>query len=36
MGLDTFALGPDQFAAFLAKDREKYAQRVKNANVRLD
>ena len=36
MGLDTFVLGPDQFAAFLAKDREKYAQRVKNANVRLD
>jgi len=36
MGLDAFSLGPDQFAAFLAKDREKYAQRVKLANVRLD
>jgi tripartite-type tricarboxylate transporter receptor subunit TctC len=36
MGLDAFVQGPDQFAAFLAKDREKYAQRVKNANVRLD
>jgi tripartite-type tricarboxylate transporter receptor subunit TctC len=35
-GMDVFALGPDEFAAFLAKDREKYAQRVKNANVRLD
>jgi tripartite-type tricarboxylate transporter receptor subunit TctC len=35
-GLDAFTLGPDEFAAFLAKDREKYAQRVKNANVRLD
>ncbi|HTO51630.1 MAG TPA: tripartite tricarboxylate transporter substrate binding protein [Burkholderiales bacterium] len=36
MGLDAFSLGPDEFAAFLAKDREKYAQRVKLANVRLD
>ena len=35
-GLDAFTLGPDEFAAFLGKDREKYAQRVKNANVRLD
>jgi len=25
----------DEFAAFLARDREKYAQRVKLANVRL-
>jgi len=35
-GLDAFTLGPEEFAAFLSKDREKYAQRVKNANVRLD
>jgi tripartite-type tricarboxylate transporter receptor subunit TctC len=36
MGLEPFSMGPDEFAAFLQKDREKYAQRVKNANVRLD
>jgi tripartite-type tricarboxylate transporter receptor subunit TctC len=35
-GLEPFELGPDQFAEFLAKDRAKYAQRIKNANVRLD
>jgi tripartite-type tricarboxylate transporter receptor subunit TctC len=35
-GLDAFMLGPDEFAAYLEKDRAKYAQRVKNANVRLD
>ena len=35
-GLDVFDLGPDQFAEYLVKDRAKYAQRVKNANVRLD
>ena len=35
-GLDPFALGPDQFAEYLVKDRAKYAERVKNANVRLD
>ena len=29
-------LGPEQFAEYLAKDRAKYAQRIKNANVRLD
>jgi tripartite-type tricarboxylate transporter receptor subunit TctC len=36
LGLEPFPLGPDQFAAFLAEDRAKYAQRVKNANVKLD
>ena len=36
MGLEPLSLGPDQFAAFLQQDRAKYAQRVKNANVRLD
>jgi tripartite-type tricarboxylate transporter receptor subunit TctC len=36
LGLEPFPLGPDQFAAFLVEDRAKYAQRVKNANVRLD
>jgi tripartite-type tricarboxylate transporter receptor subunit TctC len=35
-GLEPFELGPDEFAAFLIKDRAKYAQRIKNANVRLD
>jgi tripartite-type tricarboxylate transporter receptor subunit TctC len=35
-GLEPFELGPDEFAAFLTKDRAKYAQRIKNANVRLD
>jgi tripartite-type tricarboxylate transporter receptor subunit TctC len=36
LGLEPFPLGPDQFAAFLTDDRAKYAQRVKNANVKLD
>jgi tripartite-type tricarboxylate transporter receptor subunit TctC len=36
LGLEPFPLGPDQFAAFLVEDRAKYAQRVKNANVKLD
>jgi tripartite-type tricarboxylate transporter receptor subunit TctC len=36
MGLEPFSIGPDEFAAFLQKDRAKYEQRVKNANVRLD
>lgn len=36
MGLEPLSMGPDQFAAFLGKDRAKYAQRVKNANVKLD
>src|SRR5262245_35051987 len=36
MGLEPFSMGPDEFAAFLQKDRAKYEQRVKNANVRLD
>ena len=35
-GLEPFELGPDEFAAHLTKDRAKYAQRIKNANVRLD
>ena len=35
-GLDVFDMGPDQFAEFLVKDRAKYAQRIKNADVRLD
>jgi tripartite-type tricarboxylate transporter receptor subunit TctC len=35
-GLEPFELGPDQFAQYLAKDRAKYAERIKNANVRLD
>jgi tripartite-type tricarboxylate transporter receptor subunit TctC len=35
-GLEPFELGPDQFAEYLTKDRAKYAQRIKNANVRLD
>ena len=35
-GLEPLDLGPDQFAEYLAKDRAKYAQRIKNANVRLD
>lgn len=36
MGLEPFNLGPDELASFLQKDRAKYAERVKNANVRLD
>lgn len=35
-GLDPLQLGPDQFAAYLTKDRAKFAERVKNANVKLD
>ena len=35
-GLEPFDLGPDQFAGYLVKDRAKYAERIKNANVRLD
>jgi len=35
-GLEPFDLGPDQFAEYLVKDRAKYAERIKNANVRLD
>jgi biotin/methionine sulfoxide reductase len=36
MGLEPFDLGPEELASFLQKDRAKYAERVKNANVRLD
>ena len=36
LGLESFSLGPDQLAEFLVADRAKYAQRVKNANVKLD
>jgi tripartite-type tricarboxylate transporter receptor subunit TctC len=36
LGLESFTLGPDQLAEFLVADRAKYAQRVKNANVKLD
>jgi tripartite-type tricarboxylate transporter receptor subunit TctC len=36
MGLEPFPMTPDQFADFLRTDRAKYAERVKNANVRLD
>ncbi|MFN0304410.1 MAG: Bug family tripartite tricarboxylate transporter substrate binding protein [Burkholderiales bacterium] len=36
MGLDPLPLGPDAFAKYLDADRTKYAERVKNANVRLD
>jgi tripartite-type tricarboxylate transporter receptor subunit TctC len=35
-GLESLDMGPDQFAEYLVKDRAKYAQRIKNANVRLD
>jgi tripartite-type tricarboxylate transporter receptor subunit TctC len=35
-GLEPLDMGPDQFAEHLVKDRAKYAQRIKNANVRLD
>jgi hypothetical protein len=34
--VEPFDLGPDQFAEYLVKDRAKYAERIKNANVRLD
>jgi hypothetical protein len=36
MGMEPLNLGPDELAGFLQKDRAKYAERVKNANVRLD
>jgi tripartite-type tricarboxylate transporter receptor subunit TctC len=36
LGLDVLDMGPDQMAEYLAKDRAKYAQRIRNANVRLD
>ncbi len=36
MGLDPFALGPDQFAEYLVRDRASYAERVRNAKVKLD
>ena len=36
IGLDPFPLGPEGLAEFLVKDRARYAQRVKAANVRLD
>ena len=35
-GLEPLDLGPEQFAEYLVKDRAKYAQRIKNADVRLD
>jgi tripartite-type tricarboxylate transporter receptor subunit TctC len=35
-GLEPLDMGPEQFAEHLVKDRAKYAQRIKNANVRLD
>lgn len=36
LGLDVLDMGPDEFARYLVQDRAKYAQRIKNANVRLD
>jgi tripartite-type tricarboxylate transporter receptor subunit TctC len=36
MGMEAFNLGPAELGGFLDKDRAKYAERVKNANVRLD
>ena len=36
VGLEPLVQGPEEYAQFLRKDREKYAQRVKNANVKLD
>ena len=35
-GLEPLDLGAEQFAEYLVKDRAKYAQRIKNADVRLD
>ena len=36
IGLDPFPLGPEGLAEFLVKDRARYAQRVRAANLRLD
>jgi tripartite-type tricarboxylate transporter receptor subunit TctC len=36
MGMEPLNLGPAELQTFLEKDRAKYAERVKNANVRLD
>jgi tripartite-type tricarboxylate transporter receptor subunit TctC len=36
VGLEPLVQNPEQFAEFLRKDREKYAVRVKNVNVKLD
>jgi tripartite-type tricarboxylate transporter receptor subunit TctC len=36
MGMEPLNLGPAELGPFLEKDRAKYAERVKNANVRLD
>jgi tripartite-type tricarboxylate transporter receptor subunit TctC len=36
MGMEPLNLGPAELEVFLQKDRAKYAERVKNANVRLD
>ncbi len=36
VGLELLNQGPDQFAAFLQKDRQAYAAHVKNINVKLD
>ena len=36
VGLELLNQGPDQFAAFLQKDRQAYAAHIKNINVKLD
>lgn len=36
VGLELLNQGPDQFAAFLQKDRQAYAAYIKNINVKLD
>jgi tripartite-type tricarboxylate transporter receptor subunit TctC len=36
VGLETFVLMPDEFAAYLQKDRETYGTRIKRIGVRLD
>ena len=36
MGMEPLNLGPVELEGFLQKDRAKYAERVKNANVKLD
>lgn len=36
VGLELLNQEPDQFAAFLPKDRQAYAAHVKNINVKLD
>lgn len=36
VGLELLKQEPDQFAAFLPKDRQAYAAHVKNINVKLD